>query len=137
MDRHKIIALTQSVILQRQPLRYKDAAKCTDNGVWRLNVEFAFLFGIEFLSRWNEMYYPESRFDTPTNHFHTETFLVPLLNTDEGTDFIREHTKYLMARRNSPFPLFLIAQLWFVLEQWGLTYARNQKTWPREKNTAS
>ena len=133
LDRHKIIALTQGVILRNLPLDFVSCNAVDKDAIVELNTRFAFLFGIQFICRWNEVYYPEDRFDNPSNPFDTEKFLYPLLSTDEGGRFICEHRKSLMAKRNGPFPLFLIAQLWFTLEQWGLAYARSQKSWPKEK----
>jgi len=133
LDRHKIISLTQGVILGVLPLAFVSHDLVEENKIVELNAEFAFLFGILFISEWNVRHYPAMRFDNPANRFDSEIFLHPLLSTDEGHTFIREHKKSLMAKRNGPFPLFLIAQLWFTLEQWGLAYARSQKVWPREK----
>jgi hypothetical protein len=131
IDRHKIIALTQKIILHFQPLVYRQ--KEPENLVYGLNVDFAFLFGIQFISRWNEMYYPKQHFQNPNNIFNTNNFLYPLNETPEGQSFYKEHRKFLMAKSSSPFPLFLIAQMWFLIEQWGVTYMRQQKGHPLEK----
>ncbi|MDR0327492.1 MAG: hypothetical protein LBI05_04265 [Planctomycetaceae bacterium] len=133
VDRHKIIALTQMIIVNLQPLTFRDSRKTADE-IFGLNVDFAFLFGLQFLVRWNERYYPEQRFCEPVNHFPTEVFLFRLNETKEGNDFWREHRKWFMARKHSRvFPLFLVAQMWFLLEQWGLEYMRHQPRVPREK----
>jgi hypothetical protein len=87
----------------------------------------------------NERFYPVNQFDNPENPFNTQKFIEPLLNTKEGQDFIREHKKYLTGERNiiagqkSPFPQFLLAQLWTAMEQWCLAYAKAQTGWPSEK----
>ena len=136
IDRHKIIALTQMIIVHLQPLAFRDLQKIADD-TFELNVDFAFLFGLQFLVRWNELYYPEQRFCEPVNHFPTDIFLFRLNETREGNDFWREHRKWFMARKHSKvFPLFLVSQMWFLLEQWGLEYMRHQPRVPREKPDA-
>jgi len=137
VDRHKIVALTQELIWHVQPVEFVfddsiDEEERNDE-LARINTDFAFLFGIHFVCKMNEKHYPTQRFDNPANHFDTERFIYPILHTNEGKDFVREHKKYLMAVRRTPFPQFLIAQLWTVIEQWGLAYARAQKGWPMEK----
>jgi hypothetical protein len=138
IDRHKIIALTQKTILSLQPLVFinkTEYSEYSENEGYALNAEFAFLFGIQFISRWNELYYPKQHFQNPNNRFDTEKFLFPLNETCEGQSFWREHRKWLMAKKTNPFPLFLAAQLWFLIEQWGLTYMRGQKGHPLENRT--
>jgi len=133
IDRHKIIALTQMILVNLQPLTFRDSQKTADD-IFGLNVDFAFLFGLQFLAKWNERYYPEQHFGEPANHFPTNVFLYRLNETKEGNAFWREHRKWLMARKQSKvFPLFLLSQTWFLLEQWGLEYMRHQPHVPREK----
>jgi hypothetical protein len=132
LDRHKIIAFTQDNLLRILPLAFRSPA--SEEESFKLNVDFAFLFGIHFLCKMNERYYPAERFDNANNAFKTAIFLHPFLKTKEGQEFVREHKTYLNAERNgSTFPQFLIAQLWTAMEQWGLAYARSQKEWPRER----
>ena len=108
IDRHKIIALTQMIILNLQPITFRDSRKTVDD-LFGLNVDFAFLFGLQFLVKWNEQYYPEQRFCEPINRFPTDIFLFRLNETKEGNDFWREHRKWFMARKQSNvFPLFLL-----------------------------
>jgi hypothetical protein len=134
LDRHKIIAFTQDNILRVLPLAFRSSQSESEEETFRLNVDFAFLFGIQFLCRMNERYYPEERFDNTNHTFQTAIFLCPFLKTREGKEFTREHKTYLKAERNGDtFPQFLIAQLWTAMEQWGLAYARSQKIWPIEK----
>jgi hypothetical protein len=45
----------------------------------------------------------------------------PRFLTLASTEFAREHRKFLMTEIDGSFPTFLIAQLWFALEPWGLT----------------
>ena len=133
IDRHKIIALTQKIILDLQPLDYKDSQKSADER-YGLNVDFAFRFGHHFLVRWNEEYYPLQHFDNPANPFPTQTFLFRLNKTEAGKALLLEHRKWLMAKKTkNVFPLFLLSQFWFLLEQWGLEYMRHQPQVPREK----
>jgi len=133
IDRHKIVALTQDVILRELPLAYTDCKVNTDDEIVRLNADFAFTFGIQFICRMNEKHYPKEKFVNPANHFGTDTFMYPFKYTEEGKDFICAHKTYLKAKRRSAFPQFAISQIWAALEQWGLTYARLQATWPQEK----
>ena len=133
IDRHKIIALTQRIIVDSQPLIFHDPQKTADD-IFGLNVDFAFLFGLQFIVKWNEQYYPDQHFCEPANRFPTDAFLFRLNETKEGNDFWREHRKWLMARKqNNVFPLFPVSQMWFLLEQWGLEYMRHQPHVPREK----
>ena len=112
IDRHKIIALTERVILELQPLVFeKDTASLDDH--YRLNAEYAFLFGIQFLTRWNEVYHTEP--------FYSNSFLEPL-QTDRGKIFCQEHVKLLSIKNQSSFPVFWASQLWFLFEQWGLSH---------------
>jgi len=134
IDRHKIIALTQVIIVSLQPLTFRDLQGKTADDLFGLNVNFAFLFGLQFLVKWNEQYYPEQHFCEPANLFPSDVFLFRLNKTKEGNDFWREHRKWFMARKASrAFPLFLLSQTWFLLEQWGLEYMRHQPNVPREK----
>jgi hypothetical protein len=45
-----------------------------------------------------------------------------LWQSDEGQRFTREHCKYLTGNLHCQFPSFIIAQLWFALEQWGFSH---------------
>jgi hypothetical protein len=133
IDRHKIIALMQRTILELQPLTFENTEKHSEDDVFVLNTEFAFFFGLQFIIRWNEMYYPEKKFQNPDNVFPTSHFIHPIQNTEEGRSFVIAHKKMLTAKPEGPFPLFLIAQMWFLIEQWGLSYMRSQPGHPREK----
>ena len=133
IDRHKIIALTQKIILDLQPLDFKDSQKSADER-YGLNVDFAFRFGFHFLVRWNEVYYPEQHFDNPANIFPTPLFLFRLNRTKAGKALLLEHRKWLMAKKTGNiFSLFLLSQFWFLLEQWCLEYMRHQRNAPLEK----
>ena len=133
IDRHKIIALTQKVILDLQPLDFKDSQKSADER-YGLNADFAFRFGHHFLVRWNEVYYPEQYFENPSNPFPTPMFLFRFNKTEAGKTLLREHRKWLMSKKTKNiFSLFLLSQFWFMLEQWGLEYMRHQPNVPREK----
>jgi hypothetical protein len=112
VDRHKVIALTQYDILELQPLVLTDAVSADEN--YRLNVNFAYLFGLQFLTRCNEIYYRAP--------FYTKVFLHPITHTEAGQAFQHEHYKLLMRHSEQPIALFWCSQLWFALEQWGLTY---------------
>ena len=113
IDRHKIIALTQLNILELQPLVFVED-NATDDEKYELNVHFAYLFGLQFLVRWNEVHRRDA--------FFPEPFLYPFIHTKEGKDFQQEHFKLLMRRRKQPISLFWASQLWFALEQWGLSH---------------
>ena|GEM_PF-4639204 len=115
IDRHKIIALTQRNILEVQPLVFTEDT-ATEDDTYRLNVNYAHLFGLHFIARWNELYYPAP--------FHTKAFFFPLIHTEEGRTFQQEHLKLLMSHSRETIPLFWASQLWFSLEQWGLTHMR-------------
>jgi len=112
IDRHKIIALTERIILEVQPLTFV-GSDFSVNEHYRLNAEYAFLFGLQFLTRWNEVYHPEP--------FYPDSFLKPL-HTDRCRAFFQEHIKLLCVKSEQPIPIFWASQLWFLLEQWGLTY---------------
>ena len=132
VDRHKIIALTQKTIVEMQPLIFKQLNK-TVAETFDLNVNFAFLFGLQFLVRYNEQYYPERYFCEPANSFQSDVFLFRLNETEEGNAFWREHRRWFTFRKAGiVFPLFLLAQSWFLLEQWGLEYMRHQPGAHRE-----
>jgi hypothetical protein len=125
IDRHKIIALTELVILEVQPLVFvrNDIAS---NDHYRLNVEFAFLFGLQFITRWHEVYNPAP--------FFSESFLYPITHMEEGIIFRQEHFKLLMLHSKQPIPIFWASQLWFLLEQWGLSYMREASRFPANPN---
>ena len=134
IDRHKIVALTQAIVLRVLPLEFISKDSASEDELIKLNADFAFLFAIHFICKMNEEHYPKERFVNQENRFNTREFLYPLLKTKEGQNFVREHKKYLTAIRKVPYPLFLFVQLWTVIEQWGLAYARSQKIWPQEKS---
>ena len=115
IDRHKIIALTQLNILELQPLVFTDG-NASGDAKYRLNVNFAHLFGLQFIVRWNEVHRPDT--------FFAEPFLYPFIHTKEGLDFQQEHFKLLMRRRQQPISLFWASHLWFALEQWGLSHMK-------------
>ena len=115
LDRHKIIALTQRNILESQPLFFIGNGATADE-TYRLNVNYAHLFGLQFIARWNEIYYPAP--------FNVKAFCYPLTHTEEGRVFQQEHLKLLMSHSRESIPLFWASQLWFSLEQWGLTHMR-------------
>jgi hypothetical protein len=132
VDRHKIIALTQRIVLDIQPLTFKEREKFSDDDVFILNADYAFLFGIQYLCRCNEVFYPAKHFENPGNQFPTKIFTFPLYKTARGRAFIREHKKLLRAKSLIPIPLFWSSHLWYALEQWGLDYMRYQPGVPRE-----
>jgi len=131
LDRHKIVALTQRLILEHYPITYSFAKpfKLVKEivPIWTktLNVSFAFYFALEFLGTWNK----ELHEKTLGQPFESDN----LFKCMEFTDFAREHRKFLMLDLESVFPSILISQLWFALEQWGLEYMRHQPNVPREK----
>jgi hypothetical protein len=113
IDRHKIVALTEQIILEVQPLTFV-GNNFSANDCYRLNAEYAVFFGVQFLTRWHEVYSGEP--------FYPDKFLYPLLATDKGYAFLQEHLKLLCAESQPQIPVFWASQLWFLLEQWGLTY---------------
>lgn len=135
IDRHKIIAITQKAVLDFLPIRRLEnsQAAAIDDDTFKLNVKFAFYFGLGYLCRWNEFYYPRNNFVNSSNPFNRDWFLLPLTKTDAGKCFMREHAKLLCADHKQSFPVFYVANIWFLIEQWGLTYARHQKGWPQER----
>ena len=120
IDRHKIIALTERVILESQPLIFTSGNVSADEH-YRLNAEYAFLFGLQFLTRWHEVYYPEP--------FYSDRFIA-LLTTDKGKVFSQEHIKLLCVKSRQPFPIFWCSQLWFLLEWVGLTHMEHATKFP-------
>ena len=120
IDRHKIIALTERVILEVQPLVFVGDGISSDEH-YRLNAEYAFLFALQFLTRWNEVYHPDP--------FYPDQFVKPL-HTEKGAAFCREHAKLLCVKSPQPFPVFWASQLWFLLEQWGLEYMEKVSKYP-------
>ena len=121
VDRHKVIALTQYDILETQPLVFADNSASADEN-YRLNVNYAHLFGLHFLTRCNEIYYPAP--------FCADTFLYPLIHTEDGRAFQQEHYKLLMLHSKQPIALFWCSQLWFLLERWGFTYMAHAMKFP-------
>ena len=121
LDRHKIIALTQKLFLEELPITSVGNRKidfsCPPIAVYALNCSFAYYFGIHFLCRWHE---------EQTDGFSSNLFCKPFYQTNEGLCFAREHYKYLMSELHCKFPAFIIAQLWFALEQWGLAHIKQQ-----------
>lgn len=125
LDRHKIVALTQHMILDCYPVTYSftrpfDLAKneMPCEAVRSLNISFAYKFALEFLRAWNQ-----TNFRTKSNSPLDSDRLFECL---ESTHFAREHYKLLMLDSDFPFPTLVISQLWFSLEQWGLEYMRNR-----------
>jgi hypothetical protein len=59
LDRHKIVALTQKVIMEKLPITITGYGKFNLNqppdGIVVINASFAYYFGIHFLSRWHEI----------------------------------------------------------------------------------
>jgi len=121
LDPHKIIALTERVILEAQPLILIGNEFSTDDH-YRLNAVYAIFFGIQFLTRWHEVY--------PREPFFPDKFLNFLLATDAGGIFFQEHIKLLCVKSSHPFPIFWASQLWFLLEQWGLLYMAKMTKFP-------
>jgi len=126
LDRHKIVALTQKVFMEELPITVASYPKIDLSSppreIYGLNCAFAYYFAPQFLCRWHEDQWPK-KFNKP---FPSETFCELLLyRTDEGLRFTREHRKYLMSELHCKFPAFLIAQLWFALEQRGLAQLEN------------
>ena len=121
IDRHKVIALTQYDILETQPLVIADGSTSADEN-YRLNVNYAYLFGLQFITRCNEIYYPAP--------FFTDVFLHPLIHTEDGQAFQQEHHKLLMLHSERPIALFWCSQLWFLLERWGLTHMEYATKFP-------
>lgn len=69
-------------------------------------------FALDFLGSWNKEQHVNLGIPFNSNQ---------LFQCLESTDFAREHYKYLMLDLTGPFPAFLISNLWFSVEQWGLT----------------
>ena len=122
LDRHKIVALTQKVIMEHLPITTERCGKVDLNNppdeIVALNSNFALYFGFQFISRWHELQW-EQNFHKP---FPTDQFCDLFYGTEEGKRFICEHNKYLMSELHCQFPAFIIAQLWFSLEQWGFAH---------------
>jgi len=123
LDRHKIVALTQQMILEHFPVTYsmeKQFSRLDDMAIPKsvrlLNVSFAYHFALEFLRAWNKEKH-EKKLDLP---FDSDALFECL----ENTEFAREHQKLLALDWDSTFPTPLISQLWYSLEQWGLTHMR-------------
>jgi hypothetical protein len=126
LDRHKIIALTDSVILEIQPLTFAGDNFTADDR-HRLNAVYAIFFGIQFLTRWHEVYFD--------GIFYPDKFLNSLLSTDMGYAFLQEHIKLLCVQSQQPFPVFWCSQLWFLLEQWGLTHMEYITKFPHKPSS--
>jgi hypothetical protein len=125
IDRHKIVALTERIILEIQPLTFVgDSFSANDH--YRLNAEYAIFFGVQFLTRWHEVYSGEP--------FYPDKFLYPLLATDMGYAFLQDHIKLLCSEGQPQIPIFWASQLWFLLEQWGLTYMGQTTKFPANAN---
>ena len=122
LDRHKIVALTQKVIMEHLPITTEGCGKVDVNNppdaIVALNSNFALYFGFQFISRWHELLW-EQNYHRP---FPTDQFCDLFYGTELGKRFICEHNKYLMSELHCRFPAFIIAQLWFALEQWGLAH---------------
>lgn len=122
LDRHKIVALTQQLILEHWPIAYSFDDKFSRGStppvhVRLLNAAFAYRFALDFLGSWNK-------------ELHEKVKKVPfdedkLFQCLGSTKFDREHYKYLMLELTGPYPVFLISNLWFALEQWGLESLRS------------
>ena len=121
LDPHKIIALTERVILEVQPLMFVED-RFSANDHYRLNAEYAVFFGVQFLTRWHQVYSREP--------FYPDKFLHHLLLQDAGYVFLQEHIKLLSVDSPQPFPVFWASQLWFLLEQWGLTHMEKMTKFP-------
>jgi hypothetical protein len=89
IDRHKIVALTQDVILHELPLAYKNSKTNTDDALICLNADFAFTFGMQFICKMNEKHYPKEKFENPNNHL-TRQSLCTLSSTQ-----MRARTSYV------------------------------------------
>lgn len=132
MDRHKIVALTQRLLLEHCPIVYAKEKpfshlKKENMSGWvrSLNVSFAYYFAIEYLGAWKK----EESEKILKQSFNANNLFLCL----NSTNFAREHRKFLMLEflpldpvylpPDSPadsFPTVLMAHLWFALEQWGL-----------------
>lgn len=151
VDQHKVIALTQKVILENWPLTHASVGRefdLTDPPVVvrTINTQFAYYFSLHFLGAWNEKFYRKDHFVDVSDTFDVKTFLSAIQSTSAnqpneiGQRFRREHNKLLMAEpegklpgSDGTFPLFWCSQLWFALEQWCFAHARLNKNWPKEK----
>ena len=112
IDRHKIIALMVLTILEKQPL-VLNSDNVSHTGNYFVNAVYALYFGVQYLTRWNEVY---------NLSFSSEKFLKHLFTVDKGNAFFREHIKLLCAESPSPIPVFWASHLWCTLEQWGLSH---------------
>jgi len=126
LDRHKIVALTQHMILEHFPITYSfekpfDRSKIDLIPISTrfLNVSFAYHFALEFLRAWNKEEH-EKKLEVP---FDSDSLFKCL----ESTEFAREQYKFLMLDLEYPFPSFLVSQLWFALERWGLSDMRQER----------
>jgi hypothetical protein len=118
IDRHKIVALTEPVIFECQPLAFVgDSFSANDH--YRLNAEYAIFFGVQFIIRWHEVYSREL--------FYPEKFLNPLLATDMGYAFLQEHIKLLCAESQPQFSVFWASQMWFLLSNGDCPTCENRR----------
>jgi hypothetical protein len=129
LDRHKIVALTQQLILTHWPVTYSSeepfsqSSETPSKYVRHLNATFAYYFALEFLGTWNKEL-SERKHGQPFNSDNLFTCL-------DSSEFAREYLKHLMLDLrmfdqdgNRAFPSFLTSQLWFAIEQWGLTHLK-------------
>ena len=127
LDRHKIVALTQELILKHYPITYshlkkfhvsaeeigeQPSSELPSTSVRLLNVSFAYHFAMAFLGAWQK----EKHEQILKKPFDADS----LFGCFDSTKFACEHHKFLMLDFEHEFPTVLIAQLWFALEQWGL-----------------
>jgi hypothetical protein len=127
LNRYKIIALTERVIVATQPLMVS-GVPATSDFHYLLNAEYAIYFGLQYLAKWNHVYSREP--------FFPDHFFDAFSKTDEGFMFFRDHLTMVCAEilpGISPVPLMWSAQLWFAVEQWGLNYTRLQSTYAARK----
>jgi hypothetical protein len=120
LDRHKIVALTQELILSHFPITHSDERKFNRSEYGApstcerlLNASFAYHFALSFIGAWNKELH--EMLEIPFNPDDLFSCLAQ-------THFAREHFKFLTLDLETPFPTVLIAQLWFALEQWGLVH---------------
>ena len=121
---YKIVAMTQYNILEMMPVTFdeKNSPKGKD---YKLNVEYAFLFGWGTMESWYRRWY-----ELRLLEFDTNAFARSFNSTKEGLTFKQKHHGILVDMlNNKPSfpPLLMTSQLWFNTGRWGLEMMRLSK----------
>lgn len=123
INRYKVIALMQEVVLQHQPLVYANPQYANEDRNHSLNVLLALECGFHLLTQMNEQHIPQNRLSSGCGKFDRESFIESVRSSLAAQQLWHEHLVFLAAEHHGDFPVIPISHFWYAIDQWGLTYS--------------